>query len=289
MVGHLVCKGPVHIGVQCMVGGNLTIGAFVFYVARLPGKHHPKAFSLQGHLGRLQLDRQVLPIETFARSKGAESLDPMGEVRNHLYEAGPLGRRDPFQGEPFRMDPKIRQNTPDQVEFVDGLVITVPVMALAQVSAADKNAVCPVNETVYEKQGINATGAHDPNDPDMGRILESGYSGRVRCGIAAPMAQKAEDSGFESVIRHDGSLLSPKAAICALICSRVKRPMEMAMVGQYEAQTPHPLQAALITFALLSFSTFSRRIALKGHKCSQTPHPIQAWISQDATMGSAVT
>ena len=72
--------------------------------------------------------------------------------------------------------------------LVYGFVITVPVMAFAQVSAANKDAVGPVDKTIHEKDRVYSAGAHHPDDPDMGRILKTGYPCRITRRIATPVA-----------------------------------------------------------------------------------------------------
>jgi hypothetical protein len=86
--------------------------------------------------------------------------------------------------------------------LVYGFVITVPVMAFAQVSATHKDAVGPVDKTIHEKDRVYSAGAHHPDDPDKGRILKTGHPCRVSRCITAPVAQKAENSWLKPVTCH---------------------------------------------------------------------------------------
>jgi len=72
--------------------------------------------------------------------------------------------------------------------LVYGFVITVPVMAFTQVSAAYKDAVGPADKTIHEKDRVYSAGAHHPDDPDMGRILKPRHPSCVSRRIAAPVA-----------------------------------------------------------------------------------------------------
>lgn len=107
---------------------------------------------------------------------------------NNFYKSGPLSRRNPLQGQSVRVNLKIVQNTPDQMKLVNGFVITVPVMTLAQVSAAHKDAVSPIHKTIHQKNSVYSSRAHYPDDADMRRILKTRHPGRISCGIATPVA-----------------------------------------------------------------------------------------------------
>jgi hypothetical protein len=86
---------------------------------------------------------------------------------------------------------KIAENHFYQIEFVDHLVVTVPVMALAEMSASDENAVCAIDKTVQEKHGVYSARAHNPDHPDVGRILKPRHPSRISRRIATPVAEEA--------------------------------------------------------------------------------------------------
>lgn len=61
-------------------------------------------------------------------------------------------------------------------------------MTLAEVSAADKNAVGAVSETFHEEDRIDPPGAHDPDHAHRWRILEPGHTRGVSGSVTAPVA-----------------------------------------------------------------------------------------------------
>ena len=75
-------------------------------------------------------------------------------------------------------------------EFASGVVITFQVMAFTGMSPGHPHPVGTLPQGGQEKLGAHATGAGNPDDPDVGRVLHPAYAGQVRCAVAAPIAQK---------------------------------------------------------------------------------------------------
>lgn len=100
----------------------------------------------------------------------------------------------------------------NQFEFVNNFVITGPVMTLPEVSTTGKYTVCTVDKAFKDKNGIYTAGTHDPDDPDMGWILESGNACRIRGSITTPVAKKSEYFGFILVRCHLNK--TPFASVC---------------------------------------------------------------------------
>jgi hypothetical protein len=46
---------------------------------------------------------------------------------------------------------------------------------------------------------VDHTGTHDANDTGVWRILNPGYTGKVRTGIGTPVATEGDDQRFELV------------------------------------------------------------------------------------------
>jgi hypothetical protein len=61
-------------------------------------------------------------------------------------------------------------------------------MALAQVSAAYKDAIGSVYKTIHQEHSVYSSRAHHADNTDMGRILKTRHPGRVSRRIAAPVA-----------------------------------------------------------------------------------------------------
>jgi hypothetical protein len=78
-------------------------------------------------------------------------------------------------------------------------MITFQVMAVAQVSPHDQNAVDAFMEGVHHQVGMHHAGAIHPDDPEVGGILHPGDAGQVSPGIGAPVAEESKDYGFKIV------------------------------------------------------------------------------------------
>jgi hypothetical protein len=94
------------------------------------------------------------------------------------------------------------------MKFVNGLVITVPVMTLSQVSATHKDAVCSLDKTIHQKHSVYTPRAHHPDHTDMGRILKTRHPSRISRRIAAPVAQEAKNARMKRLPSHPFSYFS---------------------------------------------------------------------------------
>jgi hypothetical protein len=64
--------------------------------------------------------------------------------------------------------------------------ITRLVMAFAETSAGDKDAICPCLQGLQDIMRGDRPGTHDPNDPDRRRILHSTDPSQVSGRIGSP-------------------------------------------------------------------------------------------------------
>ncbi len=88
-------------------------------------------------------------------------------------------------------------NFPDDVSSKNGVIITHLVMTLAKLSAAHKYSIHTIVEGIDDKERIHSPGTHDPDHANIGRILHSCYASGICCRVAAPVAEKTEDSRLE--------------------------------------------------------------------------------------------
>lgn len=77
-------------------------------------------------------------------------------------------------------------------------------MTLAEMSAADEYTVGTVAEPVQDKCRLYPSGAHNPYDSEMRWILQAGNSCSICCRIAAPVAQKSENSRLKTHLSPPG-------------------------------------------------------------------------------------
>ncbi len=123
-------------------------------------------------------------------------------------------------------------------------------------SATHKNTVDTLLKRSENMMGRHATGARDPNNPDICRILHTTDPSQVSSGIRSPGAKKCDDMGFEFGIAHlclslsEYFLLTPHQAaqIWANRCSGLYPPSRALWEGQAEAQFPQPLHKILFTW-----------------------------------------
>jgi len=153
---------------------------------------------------------------------GARAHGPnrFGEFGHHPGELLSFGRRDPFQVEP----PFQSRKPKDFLEEADPLqsdVITVQVMAVAQVSAAHQDAVGAALKRPQNVMRGYGGRTHDANGPDVNRVTQSAHPGKVRRPVGAPVAKKGHDPGFETAFFH---LDSPRFRLGSLpACPRITR------------------------------------------------------------------
>jgi hypothetical protein len=96
------------------------------------------------------------------------------------------------------------QEISEKGKFSSRVVITFQVMAVSRVSAGHPDAVCAVTECGQYKFRTDPGGARNPNDPDIGRVLQSADSGQIGGAVAAPVTQ--ESGNLWLPIAHGHSL-----------------------------------------------------------------------------------
>jgi len=82
-------------------------------------------------------------------------------------------------------------------------------MAVANVSPSYEYAVDPLLKSFDHVVGGNSGGTHDPDDPEIGRILDPADSRQVCGGISAPITEKSQERGLKMILvrRHEFSFL----------------------------------------------------------------------------------
>jgi hypothetical protein len=121
-----------------------------------------------------------------------------------------LAGRDPFDPEALRLQTKIFQHEINTCRAVLGFFITFQVMTFAQVSPAHQDAVGAFGEGVDYQVGVDHPGAHHPDDPAVGGILDAGDAGQIGAGIGAPVAAKGHDQRFVLVFHGYSKIQSSR-------------------------------------------------------------------------------
>jgi len=106
---------------------------------------------------------------------------------------------NPLQPEITLVNAKELQDLVGIVNHQLAFLITSQVMAVTDVSAGDHDPVSPRFKRVQQKTVIHSPGAHQPDEPYVGRVLHSRNPGQVGPGISTPVTQKRDDLGFKCV------------------------------------------------------------------------------------------
>ncbi len=78
-------------------------------------------------------------------------------------------------------------------------MITILVMTFAKMSAHDHDAVSPFFQSVKDEIRVDHASTHDTDSFHVGRILKSGYAGKISAGIGAPIAKETDYGWFKIV------------------------------------------------------------------------------------------
>jgi hypothetical protein len=126
---------------------------------------------------------------------------------NGLGELDAVTGADPGQPEPLISKAELGKDLFEKLDPPPSLEISVNIMAVSGVTSTDKDCIGPLKQSLDHIFGINHAGTHDPNQPHIGRISQSGSSGQIRSSVRAPVANKSNDRGFE--VNHDLLSLRP--------------------------------------------------------------------------------
>ena len=81
-------------------------------------------------------------------------------------------------------------------------------MAVPNMTAAHEDAVHPALKGLQDVVRGDGPGTHDPDDADVGRVLQPADPCQVSCGIGSPGAEEADNLGFKRFSTHKNSLLA---------------------------------------------------------------------------------
>ena len=80
-------------------------------------------------------------------------------------------------------------------------------MAVTEASSTHKDSVDPLLEGAEYVMRRHTGGTHHPDDPNIGRILNTTDPSQVSSGVCSPRAEEAQHLRFEPVVAHANSLL----------------------------------------------------------------------------------
>jgi hypothetical protein len=73
-------------------------------------------------------------------------------------------------------------------------------MTFPKLSAAHKHTIYTCTKGFDDKERVHSAGTHDPNDPEIGRVLKPGNTCRVGRGVAAPIAKETQYLRFKRFV-----------------------------------------------------------------------------------------
>jgi hypothetical protein len=129
------------------------------------------------------------------------------KLSGHLGKTGTFGRRNPFQSDPFRINPQDFNQLLGQVKHFFGFHITIQVMTVTHVSPGHQNAVRTSLKRLENKIRIDPARTHHPNNSHVGRILKTAHPCQISGRIGAPVTRKCYDFGIKYVVHRIHSIL----------------------------------------------------------------------------------
>ena len=98
--------------------------------------------------------------------------------------------------QPPRFYADMSQQILEQDKFPSGVIITFQVMTVSRVSPGDPDPIGPMAESGQNKFLVHPGGARDPDDPDIGRVLEAAYACKISRTITTPITEKSRNLWF---------------------------------------------------------------------------------------------
>src|SRR4030043_188255 len=132
----------------------------------------------------------------------------LGEFTDNLGKPRTFSRGNPFQTESLRLNTEILQHQVYRVGPALRLLIPALIVAVADVTSTDQDAVGALRQGVDHQIRMNHAGTHYPYDPYTCRILKTGNTCQIRSRVGAPVAAKSNDERVK-VFTH---YCTPKAA-----------------------------------------------------------------------------
>ena len=136
--------------------------------------------------------KKFLP-EPGGRSQG---LDPGGHLLDDPGELVALRGRNPGKDGPVLLDAQIVEEVFQKGELPPGREVAADVVALARMAARNQNSVGPVLQGPDDIERIDPAGTGQPDETNVGWILESADPGQVGPGVGTPVADHGNDLRF---------------------------------------------------------------------------------------------
>jgi hypothetical protein len=134
----------------------------------------------EGHAQFLTVDQlnclvdpglQLFGLDAFSMTQRPQLTDFSGKFSNELDKTGSLGSRGPLQIITLRIYADSLKNSFDKNIDTLGIVITNLVMAFTKLSTAGENTGRAFGKTLQDKGRVDASGTHDTDGTQIGRVL----------------------------------------------------------------------------------------------------------------------
>jgi hypothetical protein len=108
---------------------------------------------------------------------GTQRFDLCHHCINGLGKLDAVTGADPGQPEPLIFKAELGEDLFEKLDPPAGLEIPVNVMTISGVASTDKDRISPLKQGLDHIFGVNHAGTHDPDQPYIGRITQSGGPG----------------------------------------------------------------------------------------------------------------
>ena len=133
----------------------------------------------------------------FGQRVRSQFLQQAGEGPDLFRENLSFGGRNPLKLQVAFVHAEYFQDLVRSLDDDLAFFITSQVMAVTDVSAGDHHAVSARFESAQQKPVVHPPGAHQADEPNVGRVLHPCHSGQVCAGVGTPVAHKREELWFE--------------------------------------------------------------------------------------------
>ena len=123
-----------------------------------------------------------------------ELLDLPDHLVDHPLDLLAFGGGNPFQAHALLLDAHVLEHPLQHLEAAEHLVVALDVVAVAGMAAADEHAVGAFGQRIEDELRVHPPGAHQPDDADVGGILQPRHAGEVCRRVGAPVAEERDDA-----------------------------------------------------------------------------------------------
>jgi hypothetical protein len=112
------------------------------------------------------------------------------DLADDLRKFSPFRRGDPGELDPAFFKPEVFEEPFQGCRLSSPHIVPGEIMAVSRMTPRDQHSIDPALKGLENKERVDSTGAGDPDDADVRRILDPRCSGKVRPGIRTPVTEE---------------------------------------------------------------------------------------------------